>query len=491
MIRCPLAAGAAMGLCLIAWQDTARAEVYDYQLSADEQFRMWIDDDQEVVYGLLVVWNESAGDTRELIDSPYRPHQDFARSIGFGLIGTRLPDPGYADDLIDVLGQFATMSGHPEIAHAPVLCEGLSLGGYTAMEFAATYPERTIGFLSGAMGRLYEDTSNPAFVKVPGLVYKGELDPDLEAANDIRDAVIGLRATGAQMAYFTQWDNPPLCEDSAPICSGHNRGFADELGWKFFADLVRLRYPEGVDPTAGPVTLLDIPDDYGWLADYQTFEDDITFIAAHGQWTGAASGGFWLPTRDLAFAYRGHATRELPIVFTDPTSDPDNRPELVTVDPGDSVAFAVDASSLTGVARVEVFDGSSLIGEWTEPPYQGSWTAESVGAHALVAVATLDDDSQRTGYIAPILVRGSGLPGGGGLDTGDRPDAGSGGGGGSGDGDGGPTGPGAGNPDDSSGCGCQSGGPSALPTVLVLLLMIISRARTQLSSTSRWSKPGG
>ena len=48
----------------------------------------FIDDDQEVVYGLLVVWNESAGDTRELIDSPYRPHQDFARSIGFGLIGT-------------------------------------------------------------------------------------------------------------------------------------------------------------------------------------------------------------------------------------------------------------------------------------------------------------------------------------------------------------------------------------------------------------------
>ncbi|HEU5058744.1 MAG TPA: hypothetical protein VFU21_19560, partial [Kofleriaceae bacterium] len=57
----------------------AAAATYDWELSPTEQFRMWIDDDQEVVYGFYVIWNESAGDTRVLAER--EGIQQWARTI--------------------------------------------------------------------------------------------------------------------------------------------------------------------------------------------------------------------------------------------------------------------------------------------------------------------------------------------------------------------------------------------------------------------------
>lgn len=46
---------------------------------------MWIDDDQEVVHGFYVVWDESTGDTRVLAERALV--QDWVRTFGFGIIG--------------------------------------------------------------------------------------------------------------------------------------------------------------------------------------------------------------------------------------------------------------------------------------------------------------------------------------------------------------------------------------------------------------------
>jgi MYXO-CTERM domain-containing protein len=438
-------------IVLAAGPALASAATYDWEQSADEQFRIWIDDDQEVVYGIYVIWNESAGDTRVLAERELI--QQWARTMGFAIIGTQLPDPGYADVLLQAMDEFATMSGHPEVANAPVLCEGLSLGGYSAMEFAGAHPERTIAFLSGASGRVDAPTQ-PGFEKVPGLFYLGSEDPDLDNAVERTGEVMALRAGGAQVAYFIQWG------------AGHERGYADELGWKFLADAVHLRYPEGASPVDGPVDLIDIPDDFGWLADQTTWESDLTSVVPYADAPGDPLDMFWLPTRDAAFAYRGHATSEQPVAFTEPTDMVD----WTVVDPGDAVNIAVSTGALADVTSVEVFDGSTSIAVLDSAPYRTSWTAEGIGAHALVAVATLGDGSLRSGFIAPVLVLGSAAPGGGGLDNGDRPDGGpdspDGGGGGGGGAD-----------DDGGGCGCRASGAGSPVAVLLLAVAVLGRNR--------------
>jgi MYXO-CTERM domain-containing protein len=430
----------------------AAAATYDWELSPSEQFRMWIDDDQAVIYGFYVIWNESAGDTRVLAEREII--QQWARTFGFGIIGTQLPDPGYADTLVQAMEEFAGMSGHPEIADAPVICEGLSLGGYSSMEFAGAHPERTIAFLSGASGRV--DAPRAAgFNSVPGLFYLGDEDPDLENAVERTSEVMAIRADGAQVAYFIQWG------------AGHERGFADELGWKFLADAVRLRYPEGASPADGPVQLIDIPDDFGWLADQGTWESALTEVFPFADAPGSAEDYFWLPTRDAAFAYRGHATSEQPIAFT----DPNDMVDWTVVDPGDDVDIAVSVAGLGDVTSVEILDGSASIAVLDTAPYRTTWTAEGIGAHALVAVATLGDGSIRSGYIAPVLVLGSEAPGGGELDDGNRPDAGPGAGG---DGDGGPT---AGGGDGDGGCGCRANDPGAPLSALLVLIALAGATR--------------
>ncbi len=432
----------------------AGAATYDWELSPSEQFRMWIDDDQPVVYGFYVIWNESAGDTRVLAEREII--QQWARTFGFGIIGTQLPDPGYADTLLQAMEELAAMSGHPEIADAPVICEGLSLGGYSSMEFAGAHPERTIAFLSGASGRV--DAARAAgFNSVPGLFYLGDEDPDLENAVERTSEVMAIRADGAQVAYFIQWG------------AGHERGFADELGWKFLADAVRLRYPEGASPADGPVQLIDIPDDFGWLADQGTWESALTEVFPFADAPGSAEDYFWLPTRDAAFAYRGHATSDQPIAFT----DPNDMVDWTVVDPGDDVDIAVSVGGLGDVTSVEVLDGSASIAVLDTAPYRTTWTAEGIGAHALVAVATMGDGSIRSGYIAPVLVLGSEAPGGGELDDGNRPDAGPGAGGNS---DGGPTG-GDGDGDGDGGCGCRASDPGAPLSALLVLIALAGATR--------------
>ena len=446
---------------LAAASRVAGAATYDWELSPSEQFRMWIDDDQEVVHGFYVIWNESAGDTRVLAEREII--QQWARTFGFGIIGTQLPDPGYADTLLQAMEEFAAMSGHPEVADAPVLCEGLSLGGYSAMEFAGAHPDRTIAFLSGASGRV-DAPRMPGFNQVPGLFYLGDEDPDLDNALERIDEVMALRAEGAQVAFFIQWG------------FGHERGYADELGWKFLADAVRLRYPEGASPADGPVALLDIPDDFGWLADQTTWEGDLAEVFAYRDAPGSPEDVFWLPTRDAAFAYRGHATRQQPIAFTQPSDVVD----WTVVEPGDPVDVAVSVGGLD-VDTVEVFDGSRSIALLDGAPFETTWTAEGIGAHSLVAVATLGDGTQRSGYVAPVLVLGRAAPGGGGLDDGDRPDAGAGGG----DRDGGPGAGGGDGDDDEGGCGCRAGGGAGGPTWLALAVVAAARLLRRRRSRPR------
>ena len=69
---------------------SADAETWDYRLNDQVQFRMWLPDDQEVIWGIYLIFNESTGDTRVLAEREFI--QRWARTMGFGIIGTQFSD---------------------------------------------------------------------------------------------------------------------------------------------------------------------------------------------------------------------------------------------------------------------------------------------------------------------------------------------------------------------------------------------------------------
>jgi dienelactone hydrolase len=444
----------------------AEAATYDWDKDADHRFRMWIDDDQPVVYGFYVVYNSSGEDAR--IQAERQVHQYFARSFGFGLIGTDITNPGDPGALIEAVAAFAQMSGHPEIANAVFVVEGASLGGYLAMEAAAAFPLRTVAYLSGASTQLVNVDGNAAFYRVPGLFYMGSEDEASSSA--AREAALrALRADGAQIGFWMQWG------------FGHGVFWGTRVGWNFLEDAVLLRYPSDQSPVDGTVELIDIPDDYGWLADPETWDSTLTEVYPYGDYPGDPSTGFWLPTNDMAYIYRPHATMDAPLSFVVPQD-----PSYTLVAQIDDVEdLEVDPGSFGGVVSVEFFNGATSLGVDTSPPYTAQWTVTEPGAHAIHAVATNGSGDRAGGFIAAYVVPGDGVPGGGGLeDPSNRPDAGPAAGG-----DGGPVNPGqdAGIDEGEAGGCCQSsqGSPTSSLVLLALVAVALWRSRRTTPTRSR------
>ena len=76
-------------LALLLLSGTATAAVYD---DSTGQFRMWVPDDQEVVYGFYISYNSSGDDNRTL--AARASWQQYAQTFGFGIIGTNITDTG-------------------------------------------------------------------------------------------------------------------------------------------------------------------------------------------------------------------------------------------------------------------------------------------------------------------------------------------------------------------------------------------------------------
>jgi MYXO-CTERM domain-containing protein len=406
---CVVAIGVAVALCHVVKR--VDAATYNWSAAPNVDFRLWVPDERNVINGIYLDFNASNTDARAEADSTMA--QAWARTLGFAILGTYYNDANatsHSADVVTALSLFATMSNHPELANGPVVAAGASLGGYNAMAFAAAYPARTIAYASVSNNTLVDTTGNDAFLRVPGLYQAGTQETWI---SNRPAEVMAIRQRGGLVAFYWGWGFP------------HGYGWDPAMGWNFLSDVARRRYPAGADPRTGPVTLIDLPEDSGWLADASgltlaagamTPATPVAFtrVAPYASFGGDPRAAFWLPSADIANLYRGLASYEHPISYSAPIPNPwtatgyNNPPfnEWLQKNPGDAIDIVVTVDG-QAPARVELFDGASSVGALTASPYKFTWTASGFGVHGFTVVATYADSSQKSGAIAPLIVLGA------------------------------------------------------------------------------------
>lgn len=251
------------------------------------------------VQGILIYGNGAGGNsTNRATDTELVA---YAESIGFAVLAT-----GYwfnfssSDDselllFETMLTEFAGMSGHPELIHAPWLPMGHSNGGQMSYGLNAKRPWKVIGFIT-SKGCCYNDyRPSTAALQTPGMLVAGQEDTTLRR-NRIRGLFTENRLRGALWAWV---------EEEA---SGHGEMDAQQLKLTFLAECVRLRYPPDASPLEGPVVLKDLHEYDGWLVDHRSWRQGLTNIYSHADAPGEKRAYGWVPNEKIARYYQAFST---------------------------------------------------------------------------------------------------------------------------------------------------------------------------------------
>ncbi len=199
----------------------AAAETFDASVPAGNnydkaEFRLWIPESVEKVHAVLVLVPGSNGDGRDQVDTPL--WRELAKEQGLALVALYMTDKmhedmfiehyvnvreGSGDAFLTALDELAGLSGHAEIATAPLLLWGMSAGGEFNYEFAVWRPERVAAFVVNKGGIYYSALASSAARQVPGLFFVGT--DDLAFRNDIIRGIFSMnRRAHAQWALLEQ-----------------------------------------------------------------------------------------------------------------------------------------------------------------------------------------------------------------------------------------------------------------------------------------------
>jgi len=211
------------------------------------EFRFWYPDAAPPLRALVILVPGSNGDGRAQVDEEF--WRAFATRLNVGLVGCRFTDKqhdqmfiehyvdvakGTGPALLTALAAFATRSGHPEVADAPLLLWGMSAGGEFNYEFVAWKPERVVAFVVNKGNVYYTALASEAARRVPGLLFTGE--QDLEYRIQAVTGLFGINRRAGALWALTQ-------EPGVGHAVARSRDFAAML----FEDMVAARLP-GLKP---------------------------------------------------------------------------------------------------------------------------------------------------------------------------------------------------------------------------------------------------
>lgn len=208
-----------------------------------------------------------------------------------------LPQP--SQHLDAALRHWATATGHPELAHAPLVIDGGSrFGGFCRGEAARHFTGRILActvIVAGA-GKVTDDNR-----AIPSLVILGEQDRGLET---ISGSVLPARQAGALIAGAVIWGKGHVCDR------------CQDLTWPYYDRLIRMRLAHDADPRGGPVPLGELAEGRGYVGSMASWTGPWAYDDAPADPRGLA----WLPDRATAMLWRAFALNSPPARITKPTS---------------------------------------------------------------------------------------------------------------------------------------------------------------------------
>lgn len=208
------------------------------------------------------------------------------------------------------LRRLGELTGHPELAHVPIVASGYSRFSGTAPTLMQAFPSRALCFLNGNSGGA--DKADPA----NQLVWKQTPSMGLQCEWE------NLFSGGDKTQLLDQWWRRP---DGNLAMAGmtwrvyHNpKTFAD-LGILFVDQVIKARIPDDWDPRKGPAKLLPLDEKKGWMgshdgwrvpvADILKTNNENAQIAPFDKFTGDRQRASWLVSEELAWSWRAFSSR--------------------------------------------------------------------------------------------------------------------------------------------------------------------------------------
>jgi len=374
---------------------------YDFRAANGiQQIKMWVPPTAATLKGALFHGNPGGyGDTRDIPRD--RRLQQYAARHDFAIIGvTSFPGgrvyPRLAEVVIRAMDDWAALGHHPEIANLPLIARGSSNAGVTAYSLACYVPDRMICFTPNVGPRYNPATPPEEALLAPALMHVGPRDPFFrDGVERTRQLFAAARPQGARWAWDAEKDK------------AHEIGHIDPVDMRYYETCIRLRLPEGADASEGPVKLVTIPLEAGWLADPTSWDSGLTRIAPWDEYDGDRDSAVWLPDADTAYLYRAIATHDTPLKLSlrdmGPVDNPHESGVLLrsvggrVIDPGSKVVVECDASEFDDWNRIEFYDGSTLIGTVRrgEEPAVEFVVDPDRRVYSLSALGHRDDDTVR------------------------------------------------------------------------------------------------
>ncbi|MGH7523063.1 MAG: carboxypeptidase regulatory-like domain-containing protein, partial [Gemmatimonadales bacterium] len=208
--------------------------------------------------------------------------RDLAKSSHVALFGTStlgMPNATTSDNgIFSVIDSVAALSGHPEMAAAPVLLLGFSSGGPEAAGLVSRNPGRTIGLIE-RKPKSVTDLSAPVALAVPTYVILAGLDEDVDNAG-VELTVSANRSRGGLWAFAVE----PGAHHSEATATLN----AATISWISIALTLRL-------PSALGDPLIALDQTSGWLGNQTTLD-----IAPWASYPGDRTMASWLLSQSAA-----------------------------------------------------------------------------------------------------------------------------------------------------------------------------------------------
>lgn len=287
-------------------------------------------------------------------------------------------------DFENALKKVAAKTGHPEIAHLPIVTHGMSQTNSQNVRLFEIYPERVIaGGVVHVSGGQLAGPDKPQTLKTP-LFF-------MSSRRDYLEESIGpgfmSRRFGAQYC--------PVQKNGE-----HRYDNADLFAMPFYEQAIRQRLPLDWDPLSGPPTLRNIPDEEGWIGfGDETFKSPYQRMVPAGSYSGMKNNPFWVSSEYVANLLRAFNTTATQINLTSPSIGM----HPVQVEYGQAVTITATASG-TGIKSVTLLDGDIPLKSFTAGPYTTTISDLGPGSHAISALLETTDGSRQMSRVAAVHV---------------------------------------------------------------------------------------